>query len=149
MEVNSLNNTNKVNNVASASSVSHNAPHSSTTRSSNQNNTVEESVPVSEPAREVNVTTGEQTGNGMRPHVKEAFNEEVEKQLKEMIDEINSRMQSHTEISYSIHERSSKLSIKIIDKESKKVVKEWPSEKSLDLLAKVFEQQAMMLDKRL
>ncbi len=66
-----------------------------------------------------------------------------------MIDEINSRMQSHTEISYSIHERSSKLSIKIVDKESKKVVKEWPSEKSLDLLAKVFEQQAMMLDKRL
>ncbi len=147
MEVNSLNNTNKVSNVANTSNNS--VPHSSTTRSSNTNNTVEENTVASEPAREVNLTTGEQTGNGMRPHVKEAFNEEVEKQLKEMIDEINSRMQSHTEISYSIHERSSKLSIKIVDKESKKVVKEWPSEKSLDLLAKVFEQQAMMLDKRL
>ncbi len=147
MEVNGLNNINKASATTSAPSL----PQSQVTSNVSTDTPVVESAPtvVSEPTKEVNMTTAEQSGSGIRPHVREVFNEEVEKQLKDMIQEINSRMQSHTEISYSIHEKSSKLSIKIVDKESKKVLKEWPSEKSLDLLAKIFEQQAVMLDKKL
>ncbi len=143
MEVNGLNNNNA--NTSNVSGQSSPSPAPTISVQSAPQVVASESKPTVE----VNMTTGEQTGNGVRSHVREAINEEVERQLKDMISEINSRMQSNTEISYSIHSKSSKLNIKIIDKASKEVIKEWPSEKSLDLLAKMFEQQAVMLDKKL
>ncbi len=85
----------------------------------------------------------------IRSHVKEIANEDLEKQMQDIISEINRRITTNTEVSFSTHDASNKLNIKIIDKETKKVIREWPTEKSLDLLAKMIEKESVVLDTKL
>ncbi len=89
------------------------------------------------------------SGNAVRQHVQDIKSEEVEKQMRDIVDKINSRLTTNTEVNFSFHARSNRLNIKIVDKNTKEVVKEWPSEKSLDLLAKLIDKEAIVLDKRL
>ncbi len=91
----------------------------------------------------------ETSGNNIRTHVQDIKDEEVEKQMREIVDSINSRLTTNTEVNFSFHAKSNRLNIKIVDKKTKEVVKEWPSEKSLDLLAKLIDKEAVVLDKKL
>ncbi len=151
MEVSSLNNS-----IPSASL--------NTSSSNNNNNTSVESKPVaqSEGVRTQNVTpqaqavineytkyNNDNAGNSVRSHVQDMKSEEVEKQMRDIVDKINSRLTTNTEVNFSFHAKSNRLNIKIVDKETKEVVKEWPSEKSLDLLAKLIDKEAVVLDKKL
>lgn len=40
------------------------------------------------------------------------------------------------------------MTIKIVDKETKEVIKEFPPEKTLDMIAKVWEMAGIMVDER-
>ncbi len=93
--------------------------------------------------------SNDNAGNGIRQHVQDIKSEEVERQMRDIVDKINSRLTTNTEVNFAFHAKSNRLNIKIVDKETKKVVKEWPSEKSLDLLAKLIDKEAVVLDKRL
>ncbi len=93
--------------------------------------------------------SNDNAGNGIRPHVQDIKSEELEKQMREIVDSINSKLTTNTEVNLAFHSKSNRLNIKIIDKETKEVVKEWPSEKSLELLAKLIDKEAVVLDKRL
>ncbi len=93
--------------------------------------------------------TPEKKDKNVRSHVKEIANEDLEKQMQDIISEINKRITTNTEVSFSTHDASNKLNIKIIDKETKKVIREWPTEKSLDLLAKMIEKESVVLDTKL
>ncbi len=93
--------------------------------------------------------TPEKKGKNVRSHVKEIANEDLEKQMQDIIAEINKRITTNTEVSFSIHDASNKLNVKIIDKDTKKVIREWPSEKSLDLLAKAIDKESIILDTKL
>ncbi len=93
--------------------------------------------------------SNDNAGNGIRQHVQDIRNEEVDRQMKDIIDSINSKLTTNTEVNLAYHADSNRLNIKIIDKETKEIVKEWPSEKSLELLAKLIDKEAVVLDKRL
>ena len=55
---------------------------------------------------------------------------------------------SNSEAIFGIHEETNRVTIKIVDKESKKVIKELPPEKTLDMIAKVWEIAGLLVDER-
>ncbi len=51
--------------------------------------------------------------------------------IKKMVEEFNKKM-GNSEAIFGIHEGTNRIMIKIVDKESKEVLKEFPPEKTLD-----------------
>ena len=68
-------------------------------------------------------------------------------QLRKAIEEIN-RKAAHTTAQFGIHEATNRITIKIVDKESKKVIKELPPEKTLDMIAKAWELAGILVDEK-
>lgn len=70
-------------------------------------------------------------------------------QIRKAVDEINkSRSGTQSEAIFGIHEETNRVTIKIVDKNSKKVIKEFPPEKTLDMIAKVWEMAGIMVDEK-
>lgn len=55
----------------------------------------------------------------------------------------------NSEVKFGIHEKTNRVTIKIIDKESKKVIKEIPPEKTLNMIAKCMEIAGVLFDEKL
>lgn len=68
-------------------------------------------------------------------------------QVKKAVEKLNERM-SHSEAVFGIHEKTNRLTIKIVDKETKEVIKELPPEKTLDMIAKAWELAGLLVDER-
>ncbi len=68
-------------------------------------------------------------------------------QLKNAVSDLNKKM-GNSEAVFGIHEKTNRVTIKIVDKESKKVMKEYPAEETLDMIAKVWEAAGLMLDEK-
>jgi len=69
-------------------------------------------------------------------------------QIKKAVDEINKKAHN-SEAVFGIHDATNRVTIKIVDKETKKVLKEYPPEKTLDMIAKVWEMAGLLVDKKL
>ena len=69
-------------------------------------------------------------------------------QIRKAVDEINKKAHN-TEAVFGIHEATNRVTIKIVDKDTKKVLKEYPPEKTLDMIAKVWEMAGLLVDKKL
>ena len=69
-------------------------------------------------------------------------------QIKKAVDEINKKTHN-SEAIFGIHDATNRVTIKIIDKDTKKVLKEYPPEKTLDMIAKVWEMAGLLVDQKL
>lgn len=69
------------------------------------------------------------------------------KQIRKAIDEINKKA-VNSEAIFGIHDKTNRVMIKIIDKDTKKVIREYPPEKTLDMIAKVWEMAGLMVDEK-
>ena len=69
-------------------------------------------------------------------------------QIKKAVEEINKKAQN-SEAVFGIHEPTNRVTIKIIDKDSREVLKEYPPEKTLDMIAKVWEVAGLLVDEKL
>ena len=69
-------------------------------------------------------------------------------QIKKAVEKLNKSMISHSEAVFGIHEATNRVTIKIIDKDTKKVIKELPPEKTLDMIAKVWELAGILVDEK-
>lgn len=69
-------------------------------------------------------------------------------QIKKAVDEINKKAHN-SEAVFGIHDATNRVTIKIVDKDTKKVLKEYPPEKTLDMIAKVWEMTGLLVDKKL
>lgn len=67
--------------------------------------------------------------------------------MKKAVEEINKNARN-SEAIFGIHEATNRVTIKIVDKDSKKVIKEYPPEKTLDMIAKVWEMAGLMVDEK-
>ena len=74
-------------------------------------------------------TSGEETGSNTQQQDQDKQNA----QIKKAVEDIN---------------KKAKNSIKIVDKDTKKVIKELPPEKTLDMIAKVWEMAGLMVDEK-
>ena len=69
-------------------------------------------------------------------------------QIRKAVDEINKKAHN-SEAVFGIHEATNRVTIKIVDKDTKKVLKEDPPEKTLDMIAKVWEMAGLLVDQKL
>ena len=68
-------------------------------------------------------------------------------QIRKAVEKLNRNMQN-TEAVFGIHEDTNRVTIKILDKNTKEVIKELPPEKTLDMIAKVWELAGLLVDER-
>ena len=70
-----------------------------------------------------------------------------ESQIKKAVEEINKKAKN-SEAVFGIHDGTNKVTIKIVDKQTKEVIKEFPPEKTLDMIARVWEMAGLMVDEK-
>lgn len=58
-------------------------------------------------------------------------------------------MLPHSDAKFGIHEKTNRITIKLVDRETQEIIKEIPPEKTLDLLAKRMELAGVLLDEKL
>lgn len=69
-------------------------------------------------------------------------------QLKKAVSDLNKQM-PNSEAIFGIHEETNRVTIKIVDKSTKEVIKEYPPEETLDMIAKVWEVAGILVDEKL
>lgn len=68
--------------------------------------------------------------------------------IKQAISDINKKINPNTIAEYGFHEETKRVTIKIVDKDTDKTIKEFPAEETLDMIAKVWELAGMFLDEK-
>jgi flagellar protein FlaG len=69
------------------------------------------------------------------------------RKMEALLKDLNKKLYgSRREVRYQRHEKSQKMMVRLMDTESGKLVYEAPSEKSLDLLAKMWEEASVLAD---
>lgn len=53
-----------------------------------------------------------------------------------------------TSFEFSIHEKTKQISIKVLDKDTGEIIREIPPEKTLDMVAKMWEMAGLLVDER-
>ena len=69
-------------------------------------------------------------------------------QLKKAVNDLNKQMKN-SEAIFGIHDKTNRVTIKIVDKTTKEVIKEYPPEETLDMIAKVWEIAGILVDEKL
>lgn len=82
--------------------------------------------------------------NGDSPREQQQASNE---QIKKAVESLNKNM-AHSEAIFGIHDETNRVTIKIINRDTKEVIKELPPEKTLDMIAKVWEIAGIMVDER-
>ncbi len=112
-------------------------------------NNADSSVPMAE---QVDRTTsvvenaqekGQTNGGEQQGREQQATNE----QIRKAVEKLNKNM-ANSEAVFGIHEDTNRVTIKIIDKGTKEVLKELPPEKTLDMIAKVWEMAGILIDEK-
>ena len=88
-------------------------------------------------------TSGEGSGGNPQPGSPEA----KAAQIKRAVEEINKKANS-SEAVFGVHEGTNRVTIKIVDKQTKEVIKEFPPDKTLDMIARVWEMAGLMVDEK-
>lgn len=93
-------------------------------------------------------TSGDGAGSGAGAGAQAQQQSGASAQIKKAVEEINKNMMATSEAIFGIHEGTNRVTIKIVDKTTKEVVKEYPPEKTLDMIARVWEMAGLMVDER-
>lgn len=67
--------------------------------------------------------------------------------IRKAIEKINKQM-ANTECQYGIHEATNRVTIKIVDKESREIIREFPPEETLEMIAKAWELAGILVDEK-
>lgn len=67
--------------------------------------------------------------------------------IKRAVSDINKNMKNGEAV-FGIHEGTNRVTIKIVDKDTRKVIKELPPERTLDMIAKVWEMAGILVDEK-
>lgn len=105
---------------------------------------------VSEIAKDTNVVKAasdrqgaDNNGNGKNER------QPSEETVKQTISDVNRRLMNNTECRFGVHEKTNRVTIQIVDKDTQEVVKELPPEKTLDMIAKAWELAGILVDEKL
>ena len=113
-----------------------------------QSNTAQEAAQVD---NTVNVVAeGQSKGNSnSNSNEQQAQQQQLSnEQLRRAVEQFNKNMLTHSEAVFGIHEGTNRVTIKIVDMDTKEVLKELPPEKTLDMIAKVWEMAGILVDER-
>ena len=68
-------------------------------------------------------------------------------QLRKAVEQFNKNM-ANSEAIFGIHDGTNRVTIKIVDKNTKEVIKELPPEKTLDMIARVWDMAGILVDEK-
>lgn len=68
-------------------------------------------------------------------------------QIKRAIEEINKKA-NNSEAVWGVHDDTNRVTIKLVDKQTREVIKEFPPDKTLDMIARVWEMAGLMVDEK-
>lgn len=72
-----------------------------------------------------------------------------EKSIIEAIEKANKKISDKSkEFEFSVHEQTKQIMVKVIDSQTHKVIKEFPPEKILDMVAKMCEEAGIFVDEK-
>jgi flagellar protein FlaG len=91
--------------------------------------------------------TGDSNGGSQNQASAQDSSAQRKDQIKKAVDEINKKA-NNSEAIFGIHEATNRVTIKLVDKETKEVIKELPPEKTLDMIAKVWEMAGLLVDEK-
>lgn len=89
---------------------------------------------------------GQSSYAGQGAQKQEELQQAINEKIKKAVEQFNKN--SNSEAVFGIHEDTNRVTIKIVDKASKKVIKELPPEKTLDMIAKVWEMAGILVDEK-
>lgn len=108
-------------------------------------------VEKAQSAAKTEIKTAEQANTGAeagRPADQISMPEKAsDSSLKNAVEQIN-RNSAGMEAIFGYHEGTHRVTIKIVDKDTKEVKKEYPAEKTLDMIQKVWEMAGLMVDEK-
>ena len=102
-------------------------------------------------AQHVQKAEPQENTNSNVPTRQERTKEQIEadnERIMSAISEMNKKMFNNSEAVFGIHEDTNRITIKIVDKTTRKTIKELPPEKTLDMIAKAWELAGLMVDER-
>ena len=91
-----------------------------------------------------------QSSNGKQEYEKNQEGREQQpnpESIRKAVENINKKL-TNSEAVFGIHEKTNRVTIKIVDKETKEVIKELPPEKTLDMISKVWEIAGLLVDEK-
>ncbi|NLL06174.1 MAG: flagellar protein FlaG [Clostridiaceae bacterium] len=81
-------------------------------------------------------------GNGQKEQVSD-------KAVTDAIEKANRAISiTRTQMEFSIHEKTKEIMVKVINSDTKEVIREIPQEKILDMVAKMWEMAGILVDER-
>lgn len=101
-------------------------------------------VKVAETGKKDGRENGQSSSENSSPKEQQQISSE---QIKKAVENLNKNL-SHSEAVFGIHEETNRVTIKIVDKDTKEVIKEVPPEKTLDMIAKVWEIAGILVDEK-
>ena len=93
------------------------------------------------------MNTKEASGEGSSGNPQPGSPEAQKAQIRKAVEEINRRA-NNSEAVFGVHEDTNRVTIKIVDKQTKEVIKEFPPDKTLDMIARVWEMAGLMVDEK-
>ena len=104
-----------------------------------------------QPVEKVDQTTSvveNAQGKGNGSTEQQTEQQPTNEQIKKAVEELNKKLTTNSEAVFGIHEATNRVTIKIVDKETKEVIKEVPPEKTLDMIAKLWEIAGILVDEK-
>lgn len=108
--------------------------------------TVIESVPMVDAATPAVAAVSEQGDNYQAEQQMQQQQMSPDK-VRKAVEDIN-RKASYSEVQFGVHEATNRITIKIVDRDTKKVIRELPPEKTLDMIAKAWELAGILVDEK-
>ena len=90
------------------------------------------------------IENAQEKGNSGNDNKEQTASQE---QLRKAVDEMNKNL-ANSEAIFGFHDKTNRVTIKIVDKTTKKVIKELPPEKTLDMIAKVWDMAGILVDEK-
>ncbi|MBD5460948.1 MAG: flagellar protein FlaG [Lachnospiraceae bacterium] len=111
------------------------------------NNKVPENVRVDESTAVVENASQKGKSESEKNNQQNSGQQMSNEQIKKAVEQLNKKL-SNAEAVFGIHDDTHRVTIKIVDKDTKEVIKELPPEKTLDMIAKVWELAGILIDER-
>lgn len=91
---------------------------------------------------------GAEKGEAQQSQNNNQNSQTANEKIKKTVEQMNRNM-PHSEAIFGIHDDTNRVTIKIVDKDTKEVIKEFPPEATLDMIARVWELAGIMVDEKL
>lgn len=111
---------------------------------------VQESVVAQEATTKMTDFTVQSESNAGQSQDENTKNsQEQNEKLRKSVEQLNKQIgHQHVEAQFGIHEKTNRVTIKIVDKDTNEVIREVPPEKTLDMIAKAWELAGLLVDEK-